>query len=101
MSRVRHHVVAAFEECLDHSSAEGVLRISGLFSEKFGASPKRYGYSLVFSAYTGPDTIDSERLTNDVNKLISEYEAQIGYGATALIVISEYGSTRRIPGCSI
>jgi 5-methylcytosine-specific restriction enzyme B len=56
----------------------GTATISKWFSEKYGASPKRYGASLVFSTYTTPDDIDPETLTNDLNELISEYESQLG-----------------------
>jgi 5-methylcytosine-specific restriction protein B len=57
---------------------EGAATISEMFSEKFGTSPKRYGASLVFSTYSTPDNIDSEKLTNDLNQLIYEYESQLG-----------------------
>jgi 5-methylcytosine-specific restriction protein B len=57
---------------------DGAVAISNMFSERFGTSPKRYGSSFVFSAYSPTDNIDGEALTNDLNKLISLYESQLG-----------------------
>jgi 5-methylcytosine-specific restriction protein B len=54
-----------------------VASISEFFAEKYNDTPKRYGESSVFAAYSSPDSIEPDRFMNDLNTLIADYERQL------------------------
>jgi 5-methylcytosine-specific restriction protein B len=60
------------------TDTEEAPTIREFLSSNFAKAPERYGDSLVLSAYRVPDDIDNERLTKDLDRLITKYSKQFG-----------------------